>query len=112
MHAARIFEVMDWRNRITTDPVICHGKSCIAGTRIMASVVLVNLAAGASPEDIFVPYPSPQRADVTAVIGYAAELARERADQRRVKFKLEENLSLSLSRLFVDAGHDAHSVLE
>lgn len=69
---------MDWRTRITIDPAICHGKSCIRGTRIMASVVLDNLAAGQSPEEILQLYPTLHREDLTAVMAYAAELARER----------------------------------
>lgn len=69
---------MDWRTRITNDPAICHGKSCIRGTRIMASVVLDNLAAGQSFEEILQLYPTLHREDVTAVMAYAAELARER----------------------------------
>ena len=69
---------MDWRNRISTDPAICHGKACIKGTRIMASVVLDNLAAGRSSEEVVALYPTLHRDDVTAVIAYAAELARER----------------------------------
>jgi len=31
---------MTWRDRITVDPTICHGKPCITGTRVMVSVVL------------------------------------------------------------------------
>lgn len=69
---------MDWRTRITTDPAVCHGKACVKGTRIMASVVLDNLAAGQSPEDILQLYPTLRREDITAAIAYAAELARER----------------------------------
>jgi uncharacterized protein (DUF433 family) len=69
---------MDWRTRITTDPEICHGKACIKGTRIMASVVLDNLATGQSPEEILRLYPTLHRDDVMAVMAYAAELARER----------------------------------
>ena len=69
---------MDWRTRITTDPAVCHGKACIKGTRIMASVVLDNLAAGQCPEEILQLYPTLRREDVTAVMAYAAELARER----------------------------------
>jgi uncharacterized protein (DUF433 family) len=69
---------MDWRTRITTDPTVCHGKACIKGTRIMASVVLDNLAAGQSPEEILQLYPTLRREDVTAAMAYAAELARER----------------------------------
>jgi uncharacterized protein (DUF433 family) len=31
---------MDWRERISVDPRVCHGKACIKGTRIMVSVIL------------------------------------------------------------------------
>lgn len=44
----------------------------------MASVVLDNLAAGQSPEEIVQLYPTLRREDVAAVMAYAAELARER----------------------------------
>jgi uncharacterized protein (DUF433 family) len=69
---------MDWRTRITVDPAVCHGKACIKGTRIMASVVLDNLAVGQSPDEILRLYPTLRPEDLTAVMAYAAELARER----------------------------------
>jgi uncharacterized protein (DUF433 family) len=69
---------MDWRTRIITDPAVCHGKACIKGTRIMASVVLDNLAEGQSADEVLRLYPTLQREDVIAAIAYAAELARER----------------------------------
>lgn len=69
---------MEWRTRISTDPAICHGKACIKGTRVMVSVVLDNLAAGRSQDEVLHLYPTLRREDVTAAIAYAAELARER----------------------------------
>ena len=42
---------MDWRDHITVDPEICHGKACIAGTRVLVSTVLDNLAAGLDSEE-------------------------------------------------------------
>ena len=69
---------MDWRERISVDPLVCHGKVCIKGTRIMVSVILDNLAAGVSPEEILKSYPSLGSEDIQAAIAYAAELARER----------------------------------
>jgi uncharacterized protein (DUF433 family) len=69
---------MDWREYITVDPEVCHGKPCIKGTRVMVSVVLDNLAAGQTPEDIMGSYPSVGREAVQATIAYAADLARER----------------------------------
>ena len=69
---------MNWRDRISSDPKICHGKACISGTRIMVSVILDNLAAHMSAEQIVQSYPSLQPGDVDAAISYAAELTRER----------------------------------
>ena len=69
---------MDWRSRISVDPNVCHGKACVAGTRVMVSVVLDNLAAGSSHDAILADYPSLKVEDIEAVLAYAAELARER----------------------------------
>ena len=69
---------MDWREYIAVDPNVCHGKACIKGTRVMVSVVLDNLAAGLSAEEIVKSYPSLTREAIQAAIAYAAELARER----------------------------------
>lgn len=44
----------------------------------MVSVVLDNLAAGLTPEEIVRSYPSLSREAVQAAMSYAAELARER----------------------------------
>lgn len=69
---------MDWRKRISVDPAICHGKACIKGTRIMVSVILDNLAAGITEDEIIKEYPSLSKDDILAAYAYAAELARER----------------------------------
>jgi uncharacterized protein (DUF433 family) len=69
---------MDWRERITVDPAVCHGQACIKGTRIMVAVVLDNLAAGLDTDEILRSYPSLTTEDVQAAIAYAADLARER----------------------------------
>ncbi|MCB8977195.1 MAG: DUF433 domain-containing protein [Ardenticatenaceae bacterium] len=69
---------MAWRNLITVDPNVCHGKACIKGTRIMVSVILDNLAAGVPVHEILQSYPSLTTESVQAAISYAAELTRER----------------------------------
>jgi len=69
---------MNWRNHITVDPKVCHGSACIKGTRIMVSVVLDNLAAGLSNEEILKSYPSLSKEAVQAAIAYAADLTKER----------------------------------
>ncbi len=67
---------MTWHERISVNPDICHGKACIRGTRVMVSVLLDNLAAGESVDEIMRGY-HVEREDVEAAIQYAAELARE-----------------------------------
>jgi uncharacterized protein (DUF433 family) len=67
---------MNWQQRIAVDQSVCHGKACIRGTRVMVSVILDNLAAGESVEEIMRGYHL-AREDVQAAVEYAAELARE-----------------------------------
>ena len=69
---------MRWQDYIAVDPAVCHGRACIKGTRIMVSVVLDNLAAGLTPDEIVRSYPSLNHGAVQAAIAYAAELGRER----------------------------------
>ena len=71
-------EHMNWRDYIISDPSICHGKACFKGTRILISVVLDNLAAGLSNEQIMESYPVLNADSIRAAFAYAAELARER----------------------------------
>jgi uncharacterized protein (DUF433 family) len=68
---------MDWRERISIDPKICHGKACIKGTRVMVSVILDNLAEGESYEAIMEGY-HVTREDIQAAIAFAADLAADR----------------------------------
>ena len=65
-----------WRTRITFDPEVCHGKPCIKGTRIPASVVLDNLAEGVSEGELLESYPTLEPEDIRAALAYAADLAR------------------------------------
>jgi len=44
----------------------------------MVSLVLDNLAASVTPDDVLRSYPSLSAVDIQAAIAYAAELARER----------------------------------
>ena len=69
---------MDWRQHITVDPGVCHGKACFAGTRIMVTVVLDNLAAGVTREAMLRSYPTLKAEHLDAALAYAAELAHER----------------------------------
>jgi len=62
-----------WQNRIRVDPNICGGAPCIAGSRILVSVILDNLAEGLTSEAIADEYPPLTVGDVWAAVAYAAE---------------------------------------
>ena len=64
--------------RVSINPNICHGKPCIRGTRIMVSIILDNLTAGVSREEILKSYPTLQPEDIDAALAYASEVVRER----------------------------------
>jgi uncharacterized protein (DUF433 family) len=70
--------MVNWREHISVDPEVCHGQACLAGTRIMVSIVLDNLAAGLSVEEVLRSYPTLTRDAVQAAVAYASDLARER----------------------------------
>ncbi|MHB1275912.1 MAG: DUF433 domain-containing protein [Candidatus Humimicrobiaceae bacterium] len=55
-----------------------HDRACIKGTRIMVSILLDNIAAGISPEEILRSYPTLNSDDIRAAIAYGAELVKER----------------------------------
>jgi len=64
--------------RIWIDPARCGGKPCIRGHRIWVSLILDQLAAGDSVEEILQNYPGLVREDIQACIAYGSEMARER----------------------------------
>ncbi len=68
---------MNWRDRIDSDPAICHGRVCIKGTRVMVSVILDSLAAGETVDSLMKAY-HVEAEDIQASLQYAAELARDR----------------------------------
>ncbi|MGE0592679.1 MAG: DUF433 domain-containing protein [Vicinamibacterales bacterium] len=69
---------MEWREHITVDPAVLHGKACIRGTRIPVAVVLANLAEGLSADELIRSYPSLTAEGIQAALAYAADLAQER----------------------------------
>lgn len=69
---------MDWKQHISVSPTVCHGQPCFAGTRVLVSAVLDELAAGTPVADILQSYPALGAESVSAAFAYAADLARER----------------------------------
>ena len=68
---------MAWKDRISFDIEICHGKACFKGTRVLVSVILESLADSISYDEILEDYPSIHKEDIDAALDYAATLASE-----------------------------------
>jgi len=62
-----------WQAHIRVDPTVCGGAPCIAGTRVMVSLILDNLAEGLTTDEIVEEYPPLTVEDVRAAIAYGAE---------------------------------------
>jgi len=99
---------MSWRERISVDPLVCHGRACVNGTRVMVSVVLDNVAAGVSEDEIVRAYPSLTGEDIRASVAYAAELNRnawivDHPRKRRTWPKVSDGRASSSSKVAVSA---------
>ena len=59
-------------DRITVNPMICHGAPTIRGMRLRVQDVLELLASGMSYDEILADYEELERDDILAVLEYAA----------------------------------------
>jgi len=66
---------MNWRDRITIDPAIHHGKPCIKGTRVPVSVIVGSIADGDTHEQIIRSWPQLTAEDIIAALKFAARAA-------------------------------------
>ena len=64
-------------DRITFDPQILGGRAVIRGLRIPVSVIVGQVAHGATVEEILAGYPDLEPEDVRQALEYAAWLTRE-----------------------------------
>jgi uncharacterized protein (DUF433 family) len=107
----------DWQERISVNPTVCHGRACVRGTRVMVSVILDNLAAGVTREEILQSYPSVQEIDIQAALAYAAR-TRARGHSRSprgthdLKLKVDENLPGECAGILRGAGFEANTVID
>jgi len=65
-------------DRITFDPRIMGGCACIRGMRIPVSVIVGQIAHGATTEEVLADYRDLEPEDVRQALQYAAWLAQER----------------------------------
>jgi len=64
-------------DRITFDTGILGGRACIRGLRIPVSVIVGQIAHGATTDEILKDYPDLEREDIRQALEYAAWLASE-----------------------------------
>jgi len=70
-------EKKSWKDHISFEPTVCHGKACIKNTRVLVSVILDCLAEGMKEAEILEEYPSLKKEHIQAALQYGAMLARE-----------------------------------
>ena len=63
---------------ISVNPLVCHGKPCFKGTRIMVYLVLEMLEADCSYDEIREAYPSLTDNHIKAALHYASRVLEER----------------------------------
>ena len=64
-------------DRITFDPSIMGGRACVRGMRIPVSVIVGQIAHGATFDEILASHPDLEREDIKQAVEYAAWLTRE-----------------------------------
>jgi uncharacterized protein (DUF433 family) len=65
-------------SRITQDPQVMGGKPCIRGMRVTVGMIVGQIGAGRSVEDLLADYPYLEREDILEALRYAAWRAQER----------------------------------
>lgn len=65
-------------DRITQQPDVMGGKACIRGLRVTVGMIVGQISAGRSVEQILADFPYLQRDDILQALRYAAWRAEER----------------------------------
>ena len=65
-------------NRITQQPGVMGGKACIRGMRVTVGMIVGQVGAGYSVDEILADYPYLEREDILQALRYAAWRAEER----------------------------------
>lgn len=65
-------------DRITRDPQVMGGRACVRGMRVTVGMIVGQIGAGISIDELLADYPYLEREDVLQALQYAAWLAEER----------------------------------
>ncbi len=67
---------MDYRQRISIDPLVRSGKPCVCGTRIAVADVLDYLGGGMTVAEVLDDFPDLTADDIQACLSFAADRER------------------------------------
>jgi uncharacterized protein (DUF433 family) len=69
--------VMEQLDRITQNPEMMGGKACVRGMRVTVRMIVGQIGAGRSIEDVLSDFPYLERDDILQALRYAAWRAEE-----------------------------------
>ena len=72
---------MERFNRITRQPGVMGGKACVRGMRVTVGMLVSQIGAGRSIEEVLTDYPYQEREDILQALRYAAWRTEEREIQ-------------------------------
>jgi uncharacterized protein (DUF433 family) len=65
-------------DRITHDPRVMGGKPCVRGMRVTVGMIVGQIGAGRTIDELLADYPYLEREDILQALRYAAWRAEER----------------------------------
>ena len=69
---------MEALDRITQDPAVMGGKACVRGQRVTVGMIVGQIGAGRTLDELLADYPYLEREDLLQALRYAAWRAEER----------------------------------
>jgi uncharacterized protein (DUF433 family) len=97
-------------DRITFDSQIMGGRACLRGMRIPVSVIVGQIAHGATWDEVLQGYPDLEREDIQQALEYAAWLTHEEvrtAWRATMRFLADMGVSQQVVEWLRAHGHDA-----
>ena len=73
---------MNFLERITIAPDICHGKPCIRGLRYPVEFLLELLSSGMTHSEMLADYDDLEEADIVAALMFATKLSQVKSIYR------------------------------
>jgi uncharacterized protein (DUF433 family) len=64
--------------RVTQNPAVMGGKACIRGLRVTVGMIVGQIGAGRTVDELLADYPYLERDDILEALRYAAWRAEER----------------------------------